>query len=527
MLAALVMATSVGTPAAERFSLAMRDVELSEVMQMIARQQRVNILLAGDVGGEVSFSLYDVGLDEAVESIAAAAGYAVEKRGGNYFVVERDEAGRYADGGMTVTRSYEIRYAEPGDLETTLQPYLSAYGKVSVLPDRRLLIVQDRPEFVARIEELVREVDQRPTQILIEAKILEVTLNDGDAFGVDWRKLFDSDGGSGSFGQRGLAESDAAGFFFDYATPNVEVTLDALTQRGRIRTLSTPKLLALQNQEASVVIGDRRGYQVTTTINQVTTETVEFLESGVILRVTPNVDADGRILLDIHPEVSNGTVDVNGIPSQTTTEVTTRLIVPDGQTVFIGGLIKHTLSEARDGVPVLGELPGIGRLFSSSERSNVNTETVVLITPRIVTDSTGAWNDEQQKVVDVNVEALTNEQRRVHDKVNQLFPATRVDLSGYPSLRMGAPPDAANEAGAYTLYLIHAYSEDDARVFVERHGADPGLRYYPTGLGGQYVIVYGAYATEDDAREAGRALPGRLAGLEPIVRRLASLTPEG
>ncbi len=161
--------------------------------------------------------------------------------------------------------------------------------------------------------------------------------------------------------------------------------LDTLRTRGRVRTLSTPRLMAIENQEASVIVGDRQGYRLTTTINQVTTESIEFLESGVILRVTPAVDDKDRIRLEIHPEVSTGTVSL-GIPSQTTTEVTTHVLVPDGNTIFIAGLIRSTLTESRDGVPVLGDIPGLGLLFSRRERISVNTETVVLITPRIVGD---------------------------------------------------------------------------------------------------------------------------------------------
>ena len=177
--------------------------------------------------------------------------------------------------------------------------------------------------------------------------------------------------------------------------------------------MSTPKLLALENQEASVIIGDRRGYLVTTTINQVTSETVEFLESGVILRVTPYVDQDGNVRLDVHPEVSTGNVDANGIPSQVTTEVTTQLVVPSGRTVFIGGLIKHTSSLGQEGVPGLRRVPGIRRLFSNEERTEVNTETIVLITPKIVEDLDERWNtvpieetEEHEREADAELELI-------------------------------------------------------------------------------------------------------------------------
>jgi type II secretory pathway component GspD/PulD (secretin) len=100
--------------------------------------------------------------------------------------------------------------------------------------------------------------------------------------------------------------------------------------------------------------------------------------------VKPSVDEQNRIFLEIHPEVSTGSVSQDGVPNQSTTEVTTSMLVDSGQTVFIGGLIKRTSEQIRDGVPVLGDLPVIGGLFSNRSLSSVNTELVVLITPYIV-----------------------------------------------------------------------------------------------------------------------------------------------
>ena len=282
-------------------------------------------------------------------------------------------------------QTFELEYVEVDQMQALLEPYLSDYGEITVLQDRNIFLVQDTPEFLRRIEVLVRTIDRQPTQVLIEAKILEITLTDEDSYGLDWSDFFTSEGGSGTFGTQGLSDDTSAGLFLDYATPDLAATLNALTSQGRVRTLSTPKLLAIEDVESSVIIGDRRGYSVTTTINQVTTESVEFLESGVILRVTPSVDSQQRVLLDINPEVSTGNIDpLTGIPSQTTTEVTARMIVPNGQTVFVGGLIKNRVDESTQGVPVVSKIPLLGRLFSNRQEIRSNTETIVLITPTII-----------------------------------------------------------------------------------------------------------------------------------------------
>jgi type II secretory pathway component GspD/PulD (secretin) len=425
ILLAGLMSASVNAQTDESLiSMTMRDTELAEVMEMLSRAERINILLSGDVGGEVSFSIYDLPLSEAIRSIATAAGYAVERRNGTYFIVNRDEAGDYAASDLTEIRTFPIHYAEPSQLQAMLSPYLSEYGQLTVLAESRILMVEDTPEFIDRIEALIRSVDRQPMQILIEARILEVTLNSEDSYGIDWANFFETGDGTGEFGTQGLegvGASRSKGLFFEIARSDITVKLSALEQDGRIRTLSSPKLLALEHEEASVIVGDRRGYSVTTTINQVTTESIEFLESGVILRVTPHVDSEGRIMMDIHPEVSTGVVDANGIPSQATTEVTTRLLVGSGETIFVGGLIKQTQTENRNGVPFLGRIPGLGLLFSSREVTSLNTETIVVITPRVVGQTAGPWSTDKESEVDRRGELLKQNAAKIEKQMNDTF----------------------------------------------------------------------------------------------------------
>jgi type II secretory pathway component GspD/PulD (secretin) len=430
----IIAAPALGQNPEQRVSMTMKDANLADVMDMLSREQRVNVFVSTETDEIVSFSLYDMLLPDAIRSIANAAGLAVEHYDDNYYIVERTEAGKYAPDAITQVGVFELEYVDVEQMQAVLQPYLSEYGEITVFDERNLFLVEDTPEFLRRIGQIVRKIDHRPTQILIEAKILEITLTDEDSYGLDWTKLFDSGDGSGEFGTQGLSDPTSPGFFFDFASPDVAATLSALTSQGRVRTLSTPKLLATENQESEVIIGDRRGYSVTTTINQVTTESVEFLESGVILRVTPTVDSVGRIMMDINPEVSNGSIDpLTGIPSQTTTAVTTRMIVPDGQTIFVGGLIKNRIDESKQGVPIIGRVPVVGRLFSNRQQINTNTETVVLITPTII--STDAPVTIDRKPLD-QIERL--ERQRIEDGRK---------LDDEMDLFFGGSPDSASPDG--------------------------------------------------------------------------------
>jgi len=384
-------------PRDSRVTVSFRDVSMAEAFEMLSRKERVNVVLGKGVTGQVNCNLYDVPLKEAIIAIADSAGYGVLERHGGFIVLPRGDSGQ--GGGElvdTVIRTYKLQYAKPAKVEEILSKHLSGYGKVTFLKERNLLIVEDLRPAVERLEMLLRQIDRAPRQIRIEAKILEVTLDDSETFGLDWAKLFSGDGGDGTVGLQGFASPDATGFIAKLVDAyNVSFVLNALSDRGRVHTLSTPKLLALEDEEASVIIGDRQGYKVTTTINQVTTESIEFLESGVILKVTPSIDDQGRILMAIHPEVSTGTIQ-DGLPSQTTTEVETELFAQNGRPIFIGGLIKSSSSFSRAGVPFLGSIPGIGRLFSSTEEIVINTETIILITPYILTDGGDLRQDEEE-----------------------------------------------------------------------------------------------------------------------------------
>jgi len=389
--------------------LSLRDVELSAAMEMLSKKEKVNVVLAEGVTGKVSINLYGVDVDDAIHIIANAAGYSVEKRGGSYHVIKHEDVNNYSSSNQLQIKTFKLRYSSASSVSEVLTQYLSSYGTMTLLEERNMIVVEDTPEFLRRISILLKELDYRPKQILIEAKILEIRLDDSESFGVEWRKLLngeaDSRNTSGSLGTQALADATSPGLFVDIGDLNFQAVLEALETSGKARTLSSPTLLTVENEPASVIVGNRLGYLNTVTINQVTTETTEFLESGVILQVTPSVDGDGNIKLDIHPEVSTGTV-TDGVPSQDTTSVDTQLIVPDGATSFIGGLMRLQAFDDHRGVPVLGRLPLAGKLFSRREERAIRTEIIVLITPKVIDPSSREWFEGQEKKVNQHTDTI-------------------------------------------------------------------------------------------------------------------------
>jgi type II secretory pathway component GspD/PulD (secretin) len=395
MCCVLIVQPAVSANKRNLISISVRQTEVAELFEMLSRQNNVNILLAKGVTGEVSVNLYNISAKEAIYAIAAAAGLAVERINKGYLISPRSEVGKTIVGGLKEVRTYKVQYSDSSKVAEILEKHLSQYGKLDMLEDRKILVVEDLPEFLGRIEYLLEQLDQPPAQILIEARILQIALDDNLEYGVDWTKTFTAGGGKGNAGVENLgkqvtdlaigAAAGPPGLFFNYFNDTIEAQLNLLSQKGKVRSLATPSLLALEHQEAEVVIGDRKGYKLTTVNVGVSTESIQFLESGVILRVKPYIDRNGRVMMEVHPEISSGTVnDDTGVPDQTTTEVTTRLLVDNGATVFIGGLINNVVDSDHQGVPILEDIPFLGYLFSTDSESSLRTETVVMIKPQII-----------------------------------------------------------------------------------------------------------------------------------------------
>ncbi len=396
---------SVKEASSGRITLDIRSLPIEEVFDLLSRKDKVNIIVTKGVTGPVSVKLYNVTVGQAIRAVASAAGYWVEMRNGDYIILGK-ESSLDIPGSQTQIKSFTVQYSDVKQVADLLTRYASRFGKVTPLIGRRLVVVEDLPGYVERMEKLLEQLDAEPKQVMIEARILEVSLDESERFGIDWKRIFGSPTGtSGSIGTSGLTTgtvtAPSQGFFFSIVNRNLTVYFDALAAAGRVRTLSTPKLLALENQESKVIIGDSTGYKVTTTINLVTTESIQFLESGVILRVTPSVDQRGRVKLQVQPEVSTATLNA-GIPSKKSTQVTTELICEDGQSIFIGGLMRARSNNERSGVPFLRDVPVLGVLFTNSLESTATAETVVIITPHIIRQplDTAKISDEKMQQID-------------------------------------------------------------------------------------------------------------------------------
>lgn len=251
---------------------------------------------------------------------------------------------------------------------------------------REAIIVVDYPGNTQQISDYICQADQPPRQVLIEANILQIDLSKKNSAGINWDALVTSGGKEYNFRSVGLASSTSSPAFFMEATGGaVESLVELLQNTTDAKTLASPKVLAVSGQNARIQVGEQLGFRVVTTTQTSTMEEIKFLDVGVVLTVTPRVTRDGRVLMQIKPEVSKGQVDPEtGLPSEETTEVETNILLNDGQGMVIGGLIKESDSITTNKLPWFGDLPYVGILFQKRTSDRSRAEIVVSLIPHVM-----------------------------------------------------------------------------------------------------------------------------------------------
>ncbi len=423
----------------------LRDENLGAVLQMLGMQAERNIVASEGINSTVTADLYGVTFYQALDAILHVNGYGYVERGEFIYVYTLDDIEKIemADR-KPVARVIQLDYLNATDAAQFVTPLLTpSIGQIKANGDAgnfqlgenptggekfalaSTLVVYDYPENIKEIEELVKRLDTRPAQVLVEATILQTQLNEANAFGVDFSIVGDLN--LGDFVNLGGPLTPAAGLQNPppnnpnntalqsgsaiVSTPgntngpstlkvgflgsNVSVFIRLLDEVGDTTILSNPKVLALNRQPARVLVGARIGYLSTTTNDTSTTQTVEFLDTGTQLAFRPFISNDGMIRMELKPSVSEAVLrdvtDSNGqantIPDELTQEITTNVLVRDGSTIVLGGLFKENIQLSRRQVPVIGDIPLIGVPFRGQDDSTTRNEVIFLITPTIVNDA--------------------------------------------------------------------------------------------------------------------------------------------
>ncbi|MFH1843028.1 MAG: secretin N-terminal domain-containing protein [bacterium] len=364
-------------------TLSAQNEDILDLLSLFSRTRGINIVTSGEVEGTVSIELNAVPFEEALQAVVAMTGFQVVKRG-NIYYIQQSPGEESNQAFLHNVQTFRLDYAKPDDVLPVITQLLSENGRASSYPPLRSLVVEDMPEVLQNVSSVISSLDVSPRQVIIEAKIMEARMSRDANIGIDWASLFD--GSNGDVTVAGFASPagvSSEGLFVTWGQGDFTAALQALKTVDKLETVASPRLLAIDGSEAEIIIGGQLGFSVVTTVENTVIQSVQFLDTGTQLRITPFITQDGFILMKIHPELSDGVVQ-EGLPSKTTTEVSTDVLIKDGQTLLIGGLIRERDELSRKGIPLLMDIPVLGYLFGVTRTSVQKSEVIVLITPRIL-----------------------------------------------------------------------------------------------------------------------------------------------
>ena len=298
------------------------------------------------------------------------------------------------------TEVYNVRYAKAQDIQTILESDVFKNKKTSlkITNDSRTnsLVISGYPSDIRMIKRYIKKLDARNRQVVIAAKIIEITLDKNHSEGINWSKLMprnntEKDVSNDNILSTNLFDTSTNSYTlsFKFGTLDNEqfnAVLQALKNNSKVKVVSNPTITTLNNQEAKILIGEKIPFEETTTSTTGTSTKVDFQDVGIKLTVTPSISSDNYVTLKIHPEISQqkGVVQATGKPIIGSTEADTSILVRNTDTLVIGGLVKETTSNVSNKIPILGDIPGLGRAFQFNKVEKNRTETIIFITPTIV-----------------------------------------------------------------------------------------------------------------------------------------------
>ncbi len=396
-----------------RLSLDVQGADVRTVLRSISEFSGRNIAVGSAVKGTVSISLRDVTWQSALTTVCRTQGLdyideggilrvdTAEKLQAETLARETNEA-RRQEVLPLVTRVVKIDYANASELKNGIQSVLSKRGTVEVDSRTNSLIITDIEQKIADAESMADLLDTKTPQIEITAKLIDIDVAALRELGVTWgvtnldiNHLTTPDpttflGGTGPpFQPQAGVEAGAASRVGSIAGVltrpwgTIEFLLEALEQKRQAQIISNPRITTVDNREAKILVGQKIPLIVQDVAGNAVTQLVTV---GIQLKVTPHLTADRRISLDLHPEISDLSTQstVQGGVIINTSEADTRVLVDDGQTAVIGGLIRTNEGQVVTGVPILMDIPFLGGLFRNKSTAKQQRELVIFVTPKLI-----------------------------------------------------------------------------------------------------------------------------------------------
>lgn len=424
----------------------LKDAEIQHIFKLVAEVAKLdgkilNIVTSDDVRGKVSIQLEEVPWDQVLDVIMEVNNLGMKQIGNIIRVMPKEKLKKEQEDliaaskikeklGNLVLEIVPINYADAADFESKVKPLLSQRGSVTLDKRNNSLIINDLKENIDEVKKLIAKLDTPPQQVIIEARVVEASSDFSKEMGIQWGAKFFKDfnsryragmsgassrpdiagtatfpsgvGGGAAIDFTGTAASpipyfvnlpaatgQGAGGGINFALVNLrsgvglDIQLTAMENKGVGKILSRPRITTLNNVEANIQQGSSIPYE---TLSDKGTQT-QFIDANLQLTVTPRITPDNSIILKV--KVSNNNPNTalrsaGGVPSIDKNEASTEILVRDGQTIVIGGIIRNKEGQIKSGIPFLMDIPVIGWLFKKESKTVENRELLIFLTPNII-----------------------------------------------------------------------------------------------------------------------------------------------
>jgi type IV pilus assembly protein PilQ len=414
----------------KKISVDFVDTEIDDVIRIMAEQANVDVIKSPKVTGTVTAKLSNVPLEEALRNILAAQGYGYVMSKNMIRIAPSDEITQEAE--KLVTKIYRVNYADIKEVEKSLGKFVSQRGAISTNQGTSNIIVKDTEGNIKAIDTFIEDIDRITPQILVEARIYDITSKNEIDLGVEWmagrNTTYYTDTQAvippGTLGNTKTGDTNpfTTGIFtgatgkttgtqgllkFGWLKDSLDIDVVIRAQQNLInaKLLANPRILVMDNETANIAITSQIPYQeLSQTSGGGNIGTTSFKDVGVKLKVTPHLTRAEKIRMIVEPEFSVQTGNVTFAtgsltypqPIVATRTAKTTLLVDSGQTVVLGGLRKKDVNKTVNKVPLLGDIPLICYLFRFEGEDTINSEMLVFITPRIVTETSLSEIEQKQ-----------------------------------------------------------------------------------------------------------------------------------
>lgn len=377
-------------------TLDVKDVDIRDVARVFSRISGLNIVISDDVKAKVTFRATDVDWETALNIILKTYNLTAQREGNFLRIITYEKLRREEDGVPLVTKVVFLNFSKAEELVRALDSLRSSRGRIDTDKTTNSLIITDTSDRIEKMLLVIEELDKRTPQVMIEAMMVDVKLTDQEQLGINWA-ITGKDRPERSFTQT-LLTSRTEGIIRYGKTilphANFTALIDFWAQNKKAEILANPKVLTLDGREASIELTDEIPYlssSISSGNTSVITTTASFRESGIKLYVTPHISVGGFISLSIRTEQSfqSGTVTTTtgAQPVIDSRKAETNLLVRDAETIVIGGLRKKDTTSTIDKIPILGDIPFLGRAFRREVEQVMNTELLIFVTPYIYTEA--------------------------------------------------------------------------------------------------------------------------------------------